>query len=155
MEIRIRQYKPKDEEEVNQINENTLEINFKSLYSIFHRNNPDLFLVAENSSDQKIIGFILVTLTKKFEKHDSGLIYAIAIHPDYQSKGVGKKLIIKLIRNLKKREIFSLYLHVKETNANAMKFYSNLGFEKVEYLKKFYSWGEGAYRMKLKIFLNN
>ena len=155
MNINIREYKPTDEEGVYKINKLTLEISFKSLYSIFHRNNPDLFLIAENTLSGQIIGFILVTITKKFELSESGLIYAIGIHPDYQKKGIGKKLIDELKENLLIRKIKSIYLHVKESNNSAIKFYSNLGFKKLELIEKFYSWGESAYRMKLDIPVNN
>jgi len=151
MQIVIRKYEPKDEKSVNKINKLTLEINFSSIYGIFHRNYPDLFLVAENRTSKEIVGFVLVAITKKFEQNDSGLIYAIGIHPKYQNKGIGKQLVNKVIENLKKRNIKSLYLHVKETNQKAINFYSNLGFEIIEHIKKFYSWGEGAYRMRLSI----
>jgi ribosomal-protein-alanine N-acetyltransferase len=155
MEINIREYNPDDEIEVFNINKKTLEISFKSLYNIFHKKHSDLFLVAEDSESNKIIGFILVTITRKFEQKDSGLVYAIAIHPNYQSQGIGKKLINNLVDNLTTRHIDSLYLHVKESNYKAITFYSNLGFEKIELIKKFYTWGEGAFRMKLDIHLHN
>jgi len=155
MNIRIREYIPIDEESVYKINKETLEVSFKSLYNIFHRNNPDLFLVAEDLISNKIVGFILVTITKKFEPRDSGIIYAIAISPNYQNRGIGRKLIEKLSENLVRRNIFTLYLHVKESNYKAIQFYSNLGFKKLELVKKFYSWGESAFRMKLNIQKNN
>ena len=155
MNIIIREYNPSDKNEVYKINEKSLEISFKSLYDIFHRNHPDLFLVAEDTISNEIIGFILVSISRNFESNDTGLIYAIAIHPDYQNKGIGKNLINKLSENLKKRDITALYLHVKETNKGAIKFYNILGFIQVEFLKKFYSWGEGAYRMKLILSKNN
>ncbi|MHA1229112.1 MAG: GNAT family N-acetyltransferase [Candidatus Helarchaeota archaeon] len=151
MEINIREYVPLDENNVYKINKKTLEINFKSLYNIFHRNHPDLFLVAENPKNYEIVGFILVTLTKKFENKDSGLIYAIAIHPNYQGKGIGKQLIKKMRENLLKRNVHTLYLHVKESNKKAINFYKNLGFKKLNHIKRFYSWGEGAFRMKLEL----
>ncbi|MHA1270424.1 MAG: GNAT family N-acetyltransferase [Candidatus Helarchaeota archaeon] len=155
MEIIIREYNPSDENKVYNINKRTLEISFKSLYNIFHRNYPDLFLVAEDPTTSEIIGFILVSITKKFEAQDTGLVYAIAIDPNYQNKGIGKELIKKLTENLIKRDISSLYLHVKETNNKAIKFYSSLGFKTLEFIKKFYSWGEGAYRMRLEFYKNN
>ncbi|MBD3228773.1 MAG: GNAT family N-acetyltransferase [Candidatus Lokiarchaeota archaeon] len=151
MEIRIREYEPKDKKQVSKVNNKTLEINFKSLYDIFHRKHADLFLVAEKPSSKKIIGFIMVSLTKRFEDRITGLIYAIAINPDFQGHGIGKKLINAVLERLKRRKVPSLYLHVKESNEQAIFFYENLGFEKIDYVEEFYSWGEDAWRMVLKL----
>ena len=55
---------------------------------------PELCLVAE--LDNKIIGHILlsrVRIVNEFESHVSLALAPISVHPDYQRRGVGSKLI--------------------------------------------------------------
>ncbi|MDQ1235965.1 ribosomal protein S18 acetylase RimI-like enzyme [Paenibacillus sp. SORGH_AS306] len=52
----------------------------------------------------------------------------IAIHPDYQGKGIGRKLIESLGEFARSQQIRKLTLRVLSTNKEAFQFYKKLGF---------------------------
>ena len=145
LEVKIRQYNPKDEEKVHKINEESLEISFHYYYNIFHRVEPELFLVAEYKNE--IIGFILVKNGENCGEVSSALIYAIAVTSQYRSLGIGKQLINAIYKELRQKQIKKLFLHVRVGNTQGIEFYKRLGFIEVKRISQFYSWGEDAIRM--------
>ncbi len=152
--IIYREYEhPKDYADVANINSASLIVSFTYLYEEFHNKDPDLFLVAENELNKKVLGFILVEKNPKSIKKGTALIYAIASHPGYKRLGIGSGLIRNILVNLRYNhpKIKHLYLHVQETNEEALKFYFNFGFKKVKFLKEFYSWGENAHQLAISI----
>ena len=154
VQIKYREYlHPRDYSGVANINSASLIVSFTYLYEEFHKKNPDLFLVAENELNKKILGFILVEKNPRGFKKDSALIYAIAAHPGYKRLGIGGALIRNIAINLRYNhpKVKKLYLHVQETNEDAIKFYKNFGFKETKYLKEFYSWGENAHQLALDL----
>jgi len=76
-------------------------------------------------------------------------ITALAISPEYQKRGFGKKLIKKLIKTANNFKLFSLYLRISEPLAKKAKgFYEKNGFEPVRYISKR---NDNHYLMELKI----
>jgi len=144
---------PKDYADVSNINSSALIVSFTYLYEEFHKKNSDLFIVAENEVNNKILGFILVEKNPKSLKKGTALIYGIASHPGYKRLGIGSGLIRNVMVNLRYNhpKIKHLYLHVQETNEEALNFYFKFGFKKVKFLKDFYSWGENAHQLALSI----
>jgi ribosomal-protein-alanine N-acetyltransferase len=59
---------------------------------------------------------------------DEGHFTNLAILPDYQHKGLGKKLIEAMMNYARTLEIKSLTLEVRESNINALKAYESVGF---------------------------
>ncbi len=55
----------------------------------------------------------------------------VAVRPDYRRQGVAQKLIEGLMTGLKVREITSLSLEVRASNAPAKALYAKLGFAQV------------------------
>lgn len=89
-------------------------------------------------SDKKNIFF-----TAEEKKHTIAFIHAkehknkifilgLATLPEYRNKGVGRRLIQKIMHEQKK----PLMLIVEENNENAIKLYEKLGFEKKGYSRK-------------------
>jgi ribosomal protein S18 acetylase RimI-like enzyme len=58
------------------------------------------------------------------------MFYDICVHPDYQNKGLGSKIMNHLIDKIKDKEYLSIGLFVWEGNENASEFYRKCGFEK-------------------------
>ena len=143
--VRIRQYESADVEQVHEINQLSLEISFRFYYDLFHKTEPELFLVAEH--ENKILGFILVKDGENFGEKLTAIIYAIAVSPKYRSSGIGSQLVNAILNVLREKQIKKLFLHVRVGNEGAIRFYSNLGFTKLQRIKEFYSWGEDADRM--------
>lgn len=101
---------------------------------------PDFFIVAE--VDQVIVGFVVCEV-----KRPKGIIYAMAVMPEFQRKGIGKMLMQELEYRLKIHKVREVYLHVRKSNLQAKKFYSMLGFDEVKTISAFYSDGEDAVEM--------
>ncbi len=56
-------------------------------------------------------------------------LLTIAIHPDAQGKGNGRKLLQQFIESTSQNNIFDIFLEVAETNIRAINFYKSAGFE--------------------------
>ena len=82
---------------------------------------PDLFLIA--LLDGKLIGSVMVG----YEGHRGWLNY-LAVHPDYQKRGYGKKLVERAIAEVEKLGCLKLNVQIRESNISAVRFYERLGF---------------------------
>lgn len=77
--------------------------------------------------DGILIGDIIFGENRHKEYEYESEIYAINILPEYQKKGLGKKMITKAFLRLKE-EYKNTYLLVLEKNTNARLFYEKMGF---------------------------
>jgi len=89
------------------------------------------YLVARWESE--VIGFAGMWLL--FEE---GHITTLAVKPEYRRHGVGKALLIGLIREALRRGGSRLTLEVREGNAVARTLYEQFGFAAVAYLPRYY-----------------
>ena len=62
----------------------------------------------------------------------------VAVSPDHRRKGIGEKLILALMEELKARECISLALEVRASNAPAIALYEKLGFGQIGLRKNYY-----------------
>jgi len=62
-------------------------------------------------------------------------INALYVDREHRGKGVGEDLLFGLIRELKKEGVPLLFLGVDKSNSNAIKLYSNIGFEFTRFTK--------------------
>jgi ribosomal protein S18 acetylase RimI-like enzyme len=83
---------------------------------------PDLLLIA--LLDAKLIGSVMVG----YEGHRGWLNY-LAVLPDYQKRGYGRKLVERAITELEKLGCLKLNVQIRESNNVAMRFYRRLGFK--------------------------
>lgn len=98
---------------------------------------PDGFFVAEVKG--VVVGMINSGATHKDDITDeelknlighvrngrNGVIFSVAVHPDFRLRGVAKKLIDHLIRTLEEKQKQRILLLCKE---NLVEFYASLGF---------------------------
>lgn len=75
---------------------------------------------------------------------DEATLFNIAVDPNFQGKGFGKRLLSELILKLQKRGIATLWLEVRESNQAAQKLYDSLGFNEVTVRKNYYPTPEGG-----------
>ncbi len=101
----------------------------------------ELFLVAEN--EEKVVGYIISDV-----RENEGVIISIAVDPDFQRQGIGKRLIQKTIENLCTEYIV---LTVRVSNNKAQQFYENLGFKRFYLINNYYSNDEDAIVMGKKL----
>ena len=110
---------------------------FLNLYEVF----PDGFIVAVE--DRKFIGFAVGTITYE----EKGKIILIGVDKDYRNKGIGSKLLKRLLLIFSLKGINEVELEVRVSNSNAIKFYEKRGFKKKERMRGYYEDGEDAYIM--------
>jgi len=83
---------------------------------------PDLFFVA--LLDGKVIGSIMVG----YEGHRGWLNY-LAVLPEHQRRGYGRKLVEKAVYELKKLGCLKVNLQVRRSNVSVVEFYKHLNFK--------------------------
>jgi ribosomal protein S18 acetylase RimI-like enzyme len=83
---------------------------------------PELFFVA--LLDGRVIGSVMAG----YEGHRGWLNY-VAILPEYQGQGHGRKLVEKAIAELKKLGCIKVNLEVRKSNSSVIDFYMHLGFK--------------------------
>jgi len=62
----------------------------------------------------------------------------IAIHPEYRGQGLGKALLLHLLREALDRGVTKATLEVRRSNAIAQNMYAHLGFKIVSVRKNYY-----------------
>jgi ribosomal protein S18 acetylase RimI-like enzyme len=83
---------------------------------------PDLFLVG--LLDGKVVGSIMVG----YEGH-RGWINYLAVVPERQRRGYGRKLVLKAVDELRKLGCLKVNLQARRSNTSAIEFYKHLGFK--------------------------
>lgn len=86
-------------------------------------------LLAELSNE--IIG----TVTG-FEEHKSMHVCSLAVHPDYQNRGVARKLMESLEIIARKKRCYKLFLQTAWAMKEAIRLYESLGYVKEGNLRK-------------------
>ncbi len=87
--------------------------------------DPDLFLVAE--LDKEIIGAVLGGFDGR-----RGMVYHLAVKPDFRQKGLGALLMSELEKKMKAKGCIRSYLLVTRDNLEAIRFYENTGWEHMD-----------------------
>lgn len=89
------------------------------------------FWVAKES--EEIVGYLVCQVVgSEAELHN------IAVAREYQRRGIGKRLLIKLVEALRQKKVTELYLMVRASNNLAKNLYERFGFEKMGVRKKYY-----------------
>jgi ribosomal protein S18 acetylase RimI-like enzyme len=83
--------------------------------------NDHLFFVACNGDE--VVGTVMVG----YDGH-RGWIYSLAVKPDQQNKGAGKKLMAHAEAALREFKCLKINLQVLDTNKNVVEFYNKLGY---------------------------
>lgn len=83
---------------------------------------------------------------------DEGHILNLAVHPDLRRRGIATVLVEKAINELRMNGCRFLFLEVRVSNIDAIKFYERFGFQPVGYRKDYYAQPkEDAVLMKLDL----
>lgn len=100
-------------------------------------NKNTIFLLKKQ--EKQVFGFLIAQ-----NLVDSFNILLIATKKDNQKMGVGTQLLKKLEEIAKNQKIEKIWLEVKNTNSNAIKFYEKQNFKLIATRKKYYKTGEDA-----------
>ncbi len=113
-------------------NPNTVEAMAYSI-SLSHRSPKDIVLACDQD---EVIGYCWTEVTSGGQ----GRIFMIGSAPDYRGKGIGRKLLLAGLANLKNKGAGEVWLTVDSENKAACSLYELIGFE----LQTNYLWYEKA-----------
>ena len=132
--VLIREYSPKDIEWVLWIERTCFPENQQYNATTFHSlhvKDPNLFIVAEYQG--VIIGYAVGE-----RWGDVGRIVSIAVHPSYQGRGIGSKLLEALEEKMLTRGVKTVRLEVGVSNTPAINLYLKHGYEPINIIEGYY-----------------
>lgn len=150
-QFKIREFKPKDLEEIVWINKTCLPENYSTSFFMHHHYaHQKSFLVAE--VDGKIVGYIMCRIefglsNLRFGLAKKGHVISIAVLPEYRRRGIGKKLMEKAMKAMKDYGASEFYLEVRVSNIPAINLYRKLNYKITRRIGGYYLDGEDAYVM--------
>lgn len=97
-------------------------------------------------NDEKLCGFITYTVG-----YDDCDIEGVAVLSEYRRCGIARNLVELVIGKAKERNLFAIFLEVRESNTPARSLYASAGFSEISVRKKYYADGENAVVMKKEI----
>jgi len=83
--------------------------------------------------EEKVVGY-----TCLWHLDDQLEVANFAVSPDHRKKGVGEKLMKRILMEAKERGCKSIVLSVRESNQGAVNLYTKFGFVEVGRRKKYY-----------------
>lgn len=102
------------------------------------------FWVAE--LDGRVVGYIVYWIVE-----DEAHIANIAVHPEMRGRGIGKKLLEKVLVDSEEKNVSCINLEVNEKNEVAKNLYFKYGFEVVGIREKYYSGRDDALILTKKL----
>jgi ribosomal-protein-alanine N-acetyltransferase len=143
--LMIRRFRPSDLESAMELDREVFGGYDPSIFTTFYEHHPRTSLVAERNGD--VVGFVLGFKHTPLE----GRVFWLAVRPGYQSRGVGRKLLISILRTFRFIGAVSATLEVRISNKRAQALYSSLDFEMTTIYPGYYSDGEPAIIMKRRL----
>ena len=112
------------------------------------RNGAELTYLGAFSSgeEEKLLGYAVLG-----HEGGSGLLMNLVVLPEYRRRGVGMQLVVATDECASALACPSLVLRVRPSNFAALGLYRDLGFVCGEKREKYYSNGEFAQQMSLKL----
>ena len=114
-----------------------------SYFQILREFKNDFSKILVFKEKEEIIGYLIF---REIEPEIE--ILKIGVRKEYQRKGVGTKLIQKLIEIAKEKNISKIFLEVKASNLSAYNFYKKLGFKEMYRRKNYYGNEEAIVMVK-------
>lgn len=97
------------------------------------KNPIAIYMVVEDLETGEIVGYAGI-----WKILDEGHITNVAIHPEYRSRGLGKKLMEKLLLCVEEKAVYRETLEVRISNEPAIRMYYDLGFREAGRRKGYY-----------------
>ena len=92
--------------------------------------------------DERLIGFVVGDI-RRYER--VGWVATIAVHPDYQRRGIGEALLRMCESGI---NLPTIKLTVRASNAPAIRLYTKLGYKRAGVWHRYYSGGEDGVVME-------
>lgn len=101
-------------------------------------NQGERYLNLKIGEESRIDGFAICQTVL-----DEATLFNIAVDPQQQGLGLGRRLLSELMTQLKQKSILTLWLEVRESNKKAQALYDSLGFNQVDIRKNYYPTPDG------------
>lgn len=111
------------------LNKKCLPISYSEFQNLWHILSPN-YVVIVYEDNNELLGYLIGS-----NNNDNIHILSIGVLANYQSKGIGKKLL-DYIKNENKPITITLYVH--ELNEKAINFYKKNNFKRISYIKDYY-----------------
>ena len=154
--FKLRKFTPDDLQGVMQINRETLPENYSDYFFMdLYERFPETFIVAEEEG--KIAGYIMCRVEVGLSNFGlgglirKGHVVSIAVLPSFRRKGVAQSLLNKAMEGMRFYKAKQCYLEVRVTNDAGVALYKKLGFEVSRTVHGYYSDGEDASVMSIKL----
>jgi len=131
--IEIRSMRPGDIRSIMEIEQSSFTApwsEFSFLNEIDHANSLARVALLENN----LVGYICTRYII-----DEGHIMNLAVHKDFRRQGIATELMNRVTGELKEKSCHLLYLEVRVSNIEAIKFYERFGFKVASFRRKYYS----------------
>ncbi|WP_214045653.1 ribosomal protein S18-alanine N-acetyltransferase [Methanomethylovorans sp.] len=145
MNIRIRNFKADDFEDVLCIESESFTEHNPFAYIHFYEMHGNMFLVAEYLGS--IVGFVVGYRMNERE----GRVFSLAVREEFQGKGIGTMLLDALFKEFYSNLLKYATLEVRTNNIKAKGLYLKMGFVPCWIEKGYYSDGEDGIIMKMKL----
>ncbi|WP_379127707.1 GNAT family N-acetyltransferase [Paenibacillus sp. sgz500958] len=123
--MHVRSFQLSDVSPVTELLQNALsEECFESTMEPFSRQlswDSDLIVVAEEEGE--IVGALIGTIEK-----NHGCYFRIAVHPDYQRRGIGRSLVNAMESRFQARKVSGIFVAVDEHSASVLPLYEAMGY---------------------------
>lgn len=106
------------------------------------------FLVATRG--EWVVGYVVSDVMPNYGR-DLGHIKDLAVHPEAQGEGLGRRLLDRALFSLAVDGATLVKLEVRESNGRAKSLYSSVGFEPMRRVPRYYEDGEAALVMVLDV----
>jgi ribosomal-protein-alanine N-acetyltransferase len=108
------------------------------------RRAPRRFLVAEQNG--QVIGYVIT-----FARGRAAHLVSLAIAPASRRQGVGRALVLHVLRDLRAAGVTVLDLEVRPSNMAGRRFWESFGFAPLDLLPGYYPDGEDGLHMRLYV----
>ena len=130
--IKIREMQPGDIVDIIEIEQSSFtapwsELSF--LNEIAHANSLAKVALRENN----VVGYVCTRYVL-----DEGHILNLAVHRDFRRQKIATELMNRVLAELKEKDCRLLYLEVRVSNIEAIKFYERFGFKVASFRRKYY-----------------
>ncbi|WP_348607249.1 GNAT family N-acetyltransferase [Halobaculum rarum] len=97
-----------------------------------------------------VLGYVVGDVTPNHGR-DIGHIKDLAVHPDAQGEGLGRRLLRASLSELAAAGASAVKLEVRERNHRAQSLYADEGFRSARRIPRYYGDGEAAFVMRLDL----
>jgi ribosomal-protein-alanine N-acetyltransferase len=80
-------------------------------------------MVAEDRESGAVLGFAVAALAVS-----EGELEAVAVAPEWQHRGMARRLFAGLTDELRRAEVWEVFLEVRASNCSALRLYASVGF---------------------------